>query len=263
MKKLRYSLFIIASAWVIASCTKVINVDLKDADKKYVIEGNITNLPGPYIVKVTQTKSFEGNNTFPPVSGAVVTISDNAGHSEILQQAADGTYKTSTIQGVQGVTYNLKVVVGGQTFTSTSTMPYRVPLDSVYVTRLAYFGDDVNALVPAFTDPVGIKNYYFFNVYRNGIMDQSLYVQDDEFSDGKYNTRPLFPPDKDSAVVKGDTAYIEMQCTDASVNKYWTSLEQVTSGNSATPTNPVTNITGGALGYFSAHTTQRKGLRVK
>jgi hypothetical protein len=29
-------------------------------------------------------------------------------------------------------------------------------------------------------------------------------------------------------------------------------------GNIATPANPVTNITGGVLGYFSAQTTNRK-----
>jgi hypothetical protein len=50
-----------------------------------------------------------------------------------------------------------------------------------------------------------------------------------------------------------------MRCIDKGAYDYFYSLDQITStnGNSATPANPVSNISGGALGYFSAHTVRK------
>ncbi len=61
-----------------SSCTKVIHVPLKEADKQLVIEGIV-----PYgydtfpEVRISETKSFEDDNSFVGVSGATVTIKAN------------------------------------------------------------------------------------------------------------------------------------------------------------------------------------------
>lgn len=52
-----------------------------------------------------------------------------------------------------------------------------------------------------------------------------------------------------------------MQCVDKAVNLYFVSMSQ-TNGESATPANPVSNIAGGALGYFSAYTKQIKKVKI-
>ena len=51
-----------------------------------------------------------------------------------------------------------------------------------------------------------------------------------------------------------------MQCIDNAVYKYWFSLNQSATGTSqsASPANAVSNISGGALGYFSVHTVESK-----
>ncbi|HKO82838.1 MAG TPA: hypothetical protein VJU78_20670, partial [Chitinophagaceae bacterium] len=61
-----------------------------------------------------------------------------------------------------------------------------------------------------------------------------------------------------------DTVMLDMLCIDNVVYKYWYSVYQSATGNSqsASPANPVTNIVGGALGYFSAHTKQTKSVVV-
>ena len=58
------------------SCTKVINVNLNNANPNIVIEGNLNDGPGPYQVKLTQTVNFSDPNFFPPVTGAIVQITD-------------------------------------------------------------------------------------------------------------------------------------------------------------------------------------------
>ena len=62
-----------------SSCEKVIDVKVNDADKKYVIEGEITDQQGGCQVLISQTKSFSDNNDFAGISGAKVTIADDAG----------------------------------------------------------------------------------------------------------------------------------------------------------------------------------------
>ena len=55
-----------------------------------------------------------------------------------------------------------------------------------------------------------------------------------------------------------------MECIDRPIYKYWYSLDRSATGGSgqATPSNPVTNLQGGALGYFSAHTLQSRTMIV-
>lgn len=58
-----------------ASCQKVINVDLKEGDKKLVIDAVMTDHEGECTVKLSQTKAFYDDNSFVGMSGAQVTIS--------------------------------------------------------------------------------------------------------------------------------------------------------------------------------------------
>ncbi len=260
MKVLAY-IFIFCAVTLYA-CQKVINIDLKDVDKKYVIEGIVNDGPGPYTVKISQTKNFSDDNNFATISGAQVIISDNTGVTDTLRETSNGSYTTSRITGVQGRTYNLLVNIGGSSFSASSTMPAKVMLDSIYITTIDFFGNTVKSLIPAFTDPKNVKNNYHFEQWKNGILDKTLFSQNDEFSDGKVNSRPLITEDIDSAFKSNDIARLEMQCVDDNVYNYWTSLEQST-GSGTAPANPVSNIKGGALGYFSAHTSEIREIVVK
>ncbi len=87
---------------------------------------------------------------------------------------------------------------------------------------------------------------------------------DDRLSDGKYIARQLFT---DSAYLKaGDVLTLQMNCTDKAVYNYFNTLQQAADANgfqSSTPSNPVSNISNNALGYFSANTVNYKTTVVK
>jgi hypothetical protein len=250
---------------VFNACTKVIQLPLRTAPPVYVIEGNITDQPGPYQVQITQTTGFYAANTFPGVDGALVTVSDGAGHSEMLTNNGGGIYSTTSLQGVQGETYSLSVVIGSDTFTAASTMPYRVSLDSIYITPVLNAGKTVLVAVPAFINPSGPGiAYYFFNQTIDGYLDKSLYYWNSKFSEGLVNTFNLERNSPDSTLHVGDTVTVEMQCIDEPMYTYWSSMDQAATGSGENEAgNPVTNLSGGALGYFSAHTSQVKGVRVQ
>ncbi len=252
------------SASMLASCQKVIDVKLKDSDKKYVIEAIITDQQGSGKVTLAQTKNFNASNTPDYVSGATIKITDNnTGASSTLAESSPGIYEGCTVAGISGHIYALSVVKDGQTFTATSTMPQRVNLDTLYMTKENVFGGTWNLANIEFRDPVGVGNSYRAKQYVNGKQTNQIFITNDEYTDGKKMFAKLYmdPGTEDKDKVKsGDSVMIEMQCIDPMVYKYWFSMQQSATGNSQSgaPANPVTNITGGALGYFSAQTTQTK-----
>ena len=68
----------------LVSCEKVIDVDLSSVEPQIVIDGTITDQPGPYTVKISKTGDYFNPGAFPAVTGASVTISDNRGYRRNL-----------------------------------------------------------------------------------------------------------------------------------------------------------------------------------
>jgi hypothetical protein len=167
-----------------------------------------------------------------------------------------------------GYTYTLTVLAQNTNYTAVSTMPQPVPLDSVTLQSTGGFGpggkNQITAVVN-FQDPAGIKNYYQFIEYINGVQfTKDIFVFDDRLSDGKYISTGLY---MDSTYLnKGDQLEVQMNCIDESVYNYFYQLAQSTSGGafntSASPANPTSNINNGAFGYFSAHTTQSRTVTI-
>lgn len=251
-----------------ASCEKVIDIDLNTADKKYVIEGNLTDKPGTAKVLISQTKNFDENNTFPPVSGAVVKITESGGATTTLTETTPGAYEAASLTGTSGKSYTLSVNIGGKIFSGQCTMPQKVNLDTIYTTDELIFSDFrkiVNAVVD---DPPGLGNNYRFIQYVNGIKEKQILIRNDDYSDGRRIVNKLFyfsdDNDNERNIKTGDQVMVDLLCIDPVIYKYWFSLDRSSTGGSgqATPSNPVTNLDGGALGYFSAHTLQTKSMIV-
>lgn len=252
-----YGMMILA----LTSCEKVIDVALQDSEKQYVIEGIVTNKPGDCMVRVSQTKNFNDNNAFAGITGAVVSVTDNEGNTIALPGAEAGVYRSATFAGATGKTYTLHVEVNGKVFTATGTMPVGVNMDSLYVKEESFFGEKLKLANVNYQDPPGKGNCYRFVQYVDGKKEKSIFIRDDDYSDGNASTITLFTaPDDETKIKTGTVVRVEMQCITAPVYKYWFSLFQGATGNSnaASPANPVTNIAGGALGYFSVHTVQRQ-----
>jgi len=247
---------------VLASCTKVIHVDLNSAAPKLVVEANINDKPGPYYVHLSRTVNFDKPNEFPAATGAQVIIADaTAGITDTLTETSPGWYQTHTISGMTGHTYQLTIYADNTVYTSSSSMPAVVPFDSLYAENFTAFGGVSKNIIPVYTDPAGMENFYRFIEVVNGKRIDNIYVRNDDRTDGLKNTRPLFNEDDD--IKTGDTLVLEMQCTDKGVFTYFNSLDESATGSGQSiPANPVNNITGGALGYFSAYNTQTKTIIV-
>jgi len=253
-----YIFLLVFSTLIYSSCEDIIDVDLNDAAPRLVIEGNISNKTDTQGVWISTSAAIGSLNVFPGVSGATVAVTDNRGAEFIFRERAPGIYSSRRLRGQPGTTYTLKVTYNGNIYSATSTMPQAVSIDSLGFNTTKVFNNERKSIQLLFRDPAGVKNYYRFVLSVNGIKSNSIFVFDDDFNDGNKVTRELFDFDVD--LESGDKANIEMQCIDQPVFKYWEGLSQNRNrgGASTTPANPVSNISNGALGYFSARTEQKE-----
>jgi hypothetical protein len=121
-------------AGALSSCEQVIEVDLNQAGPQVVIEGIVTDRPGPYTVALSRSGNyFEQSLSFPVVTNAVVIIWDDLGNRDTLREGDPGIYRSSSVlRGVSGRTYSLRVETGGNGYDAVSTMPQRVAIDSLF-----------------------------------------------------------------------------------------------------------------------------------
>jgi hypothetical protein len=272
---MKNSIIVLLIIVAFSSCTKVIDIDLNKTSPQLVIQADITNLAGPYIVKLNNSVNFSDPNVLPGVPNAFITITDNVGNKDTLTSTSTiGEYKTTFIQGIQGRTYTLNVSVNGNTYNAISTMPTINTIDSVRFLQSSFGGGSgpggqtieppYNA-IPYFIDPIQIGNYYRFIQRVNGKKDNSILLDNDNLINGLQYQRPIFSQGTDMKL--GDTLDLELHSIDKVTYDYFNTLSLSLGsgpGGGTTPANPETNIVGkDVLGYFSAYSVDKKTVIVK
>ena len=250
---------------LLSGCEKVVDLKYKGNRSQLIIEGNIVNAPGPYFVKITKSIPLSETSPYPGIDHALVTISDDAGHREALTSEGDGVYSTHTLQGVQGRTYTLEVLLDNQTYTAQSTMPELVPFDSIKIGEVTIGGDIDRSLIPVYQDPSTEGNSYRFVLWINNKLVNQHLVLNDDVRNGLVNTLRLEINDDDLKLKPQDQVTINMQCVDPKVGLYYKTLAMIADsgpGGGTTPNNPPNNISNGALGLFSAHTAASRSITI-
>ncbi len=113
----------------ISGCITQIDQALKDFERQLVVEGGISNLPGPYTVALNYTGDIlaQQNRARIPVTGAIVSVEQENGPLFALTEISPGIYKSdsSKLQGEIGKSYRLVFTIEeGKTFQSNfSTIP--------------------------------------------------------------------------------------------------------------------------------------------
>jgi hypothetical protein len=255
MKNTIIALFAVALSGLLFSCQKVIDLKLNNASSQIVIQGNVYDQPGPDTVRISKSVNFDSTNVFPPVSGANVVISDNAGNSETLVELYPGTYITTSLQGIPGRTYMLTVQTNGQTYSASSTMPAGVAIDSLYVQN-SWFAKDKQIFIE-YTDPANITNYYRFIEFVSQKQQPDFHTASDMLTNGEKTTYEIF--ESDTTLVSGYRLTIWLESIDKNNYTYFHAAT-LTQRQSASPANPPSNISNGALGYFSACSVRKKSI---
>lgn len=255
-------LAVLALMLTVSSCEKEIDVDLRSVPPRIQIEG-IVKQDELAKVRVSHTLDFNDNSGYPFLKNAIVKISDDAGNYETLIQDATGWYIAQNIKGEIGRTYNLSVTYEEKEYTSTSKMPPLVKLDSLTMYKVPVM--DYAIPMIHFKDPKGEENHYYrCLVFINGkqLPDMPELVLSAEFMDGSpiHQFLPVFTNDEDVDPIKqGDDILIEFQCIDKGAFTFFDTLSKIDDSKN----NPTSNITGGALGYFCAHTVDEMSIKAE
>ncbi len=269
-KSYSYSILLIVAVvilFIAGGCEKVIRLKTDDVPPKYVIEANMSNEKGDCIVYITQTIRLNDRTIFPGVPLAQITISDNGGMPVGIPEITPGVYHSDFLRAQPGHTYELKAIIGDQIFTSEVKAPRKVAFDSLYLQDFEAFGSIRKFAYVDFRDPTGKGDSYRFLQFKNGVQNSNIFVMNDEYSDGRsINTfLAYFDQSDDQRINPGDTIEVQMQCISPSVYKFFYSLSQSSTGGTevVAPGNPITNIKGGALGYFNVYMKQEKTIIVE
>lgn len=207
---------------LLLSCVDETWPELDPSDEDLlVVEGRITNLPGPYTVKLSRTlpmDSLSENNTmaddFVPFTNAVVSITDDQNNSETLTEIEPGIYKTAEggIQGMVGKSYKLTIVSeDGKAYESDyEEILEPIGIDSIYTKEELV--DDVilgyRFVVSSDLNPAE-RNFYKWELYEtyeyhapynpqyefNGVFTNAYTDAQGNFHPGSYSdTRPYNIP---------------------------------------------------------------------
>ncbi|MCG8310128.1 MAG: DUF4249 domain-containing protein [Cytophagales bacterium] len=137
----------------LCGCIESFNPKIPESDNSLlVVDGTITDQPGPYIVTISKGISLNEKNT--PVSGAQVSIEEDGGIIELLQETREGVYQTASIQGLAGKRYRLSIYYQEQNYQSSwETIRPSSEIDSVYFKKAIKGTTDIN------NDVIGLQFY--------------------------------------------------------------------------------------------------------
>jgi hypothetical protein len=264
MLKKYFSTFLVGIFLI--GCEKEIQLALDPNQSLLVIDGSITDEVGPYYINLSKSTSISAPSNYFAVTNALVIVKDNLGQIDTLKHEKEGRYKTNKIKGIYGNTYYLEVQVEDKKYSANSTMPQKVVLDSLRINPFTLNSEVRYSVIPVYTDPIILGNSYRFIQKINDTLDQTFHVFNDNLNNGKENQRPLRGGSDSLEVKLKDIVAVEMQCITRPTFLYYFTLYQQSGagpGGGTTPANPPSNIIGGALGIFSAHTVQRRQIQIK
>ena len=276
MKTYLYLLLFAITA-LLSSCEDVIDVKLSDKDLNLIgVEASITSIDKPTVF-LYKTLKVNIDEAYPGISGAVVSISDDAMPSNTIVLTEDpakkGYYGVSTnaeYKGIVGREYTLTILTNGVTLTSKEKLAKVEPIDSIQVMPSSRGN---NVFLGVFTygqEPAGLGNYYKWDVYVNDTLihdASSLAIASDEFVDGNYISKLEIFTDyyekskeaKDRKIKLNDTVYVKQtSISEFGYNFYNQMINQSSGGSlfSVPMANIKSNFTSSdgkpVLGIFTA-----------
>lgn len=257
MKKNLYMFMVLFVGLLSTGCEDLIEIDLNSADPRIVIEADLDNLDDWQVIYVSRTVPFDDDRQREIVTDANVDVQAVQGNNSrtypFRYSEMHEAYINTSFQ-VNGQTqYTLHVMIDGELYQSTESMAPYVEVDSMGIMKERIFEDDYYFATFKFQDPAETSNYYKYNVSVDGGLMKFYAVFNDKFNDGLYITHQIGSTDNDIAL--GSRVIVKRQLISPSVYRYWNEIQSINPG-SAAPANPTSNISNGALGYFSISNVQ-------
>lgn len=264
--------FLLLAVTIFSSCEKEINLVLENSRPKLVVEGNILSgidtLINQQELKLTLSASYTGNANPPPVSNAMVMVSDGS-NTYTYNHIGNGVYRCSLTAGMNK-TYKLIIKHEGDEYNAYETLKTGgAAIDSLSVKYFpsALGSPEGNFITVNTQDPLNERNFYLWQLFINKQLminpsPGNIYraIQKDNF----FNGQPLinYLPFDNFPVLPGDTARLHQLNISEQMFNYYYSIFNLTATSPVSGDVPPGKILGNifnlndsnknALGYFGA-----------
>lgn len=168
--------------WMIAAmclglgaCEKVVEMDLPEGAKQLVVEARIERIhgvvSGSQRFRLSTTDAYFSDSAPPPVVGATVRVTDDAGRTVVFTESrfTPGLYGTESLRAEVGRIYTLHIDYQGERYEATDTLLAVAPIDTLYFAPqnvVSGTTEGVRATID-FQEPGGVRNFYLWDQYVN------------------------------------------------------------------------------------------------
>lgn len=285
MSKAVYHSLILSSLAILISCIEPLSWTGEITPPgTLVVEGRITSENGPHYIYLRSTQSVIADGEGPGVDGALVTITDGENIFP-LRDKGSGVYCTdSLVRGVVGRTYELRVEIGSEIYLANAELLPAISLDPLEIRP--WVGDPDNQEGIQYFEfsyrsnfgapraylyaldlkiPENVRDFYPENWDVPLWIDRVLSTPDHILRDTSYYLHPgLEPP---ALLSNGESIYAGITYGTQVTEKFYSispdHYEFIRAVSAETdwrglgpfgyiPANVPTNLTNGALGWFSA-----------
>lgn len=267
MTRITFISLIICSSFLF-SCSKVIDVDLNEDVKGFVIEATLDGKDSTVTVIISNTSSYFDSFSIDFVNNATVTIKDGNGVSTNIPFFAEGKYLLNSYLPTDGMTYTMSVIYEGKEYTSTARLVEEVLQNTPSFELRNPSPFDTIPYYDAFfsiQDQEGELNYYLISAeINNTSYDQlsAIYRISDSDFEGEVHVENFSP----NNLIFNDSITYNIRSIEKKIYDYYEQLSKsvgLLSAFNASPSNPNYLWTNQGLGYFSAHYSSKKGIRIQ
>lgn len=134
---MRFFRFLPFLTLLLVACEDVINLDTDTGPSQLVVDGWLTDLPGPQTIRLTQSAAYFDNSAARPVLGATVTITDDSNRVYQFRDLKNSGEYTWTPTGRDSVlgrvnrSYTLSVRTESERYEATTRLHPVPRIDSV------------------------------------------------------------------------------------------------------------------------------------
>ena len=258
-------------------CTERIEVEVDSTYTRLVVEGYLTTDTMAHSVKLSLSGDYFANKPADRIRDAMVRIDDGEQTIELAESDSEpGLYLTDPdFHGIPGKTYTLLISQldidadgVNEEYTAESILHPVARMDSIGLDLMESPHFKIYQVLVYAWDPPE-TNFYAFKVYKNNTLLTDtlteLIVQSDEFFNGSYTygipSQFLDQDEEEEILLPGDTVTFELNGITEEYYQYVIEAQSEvfykTPMFSGPPSNIMSNISNGALGFFAAYSIER------
>ena len=248
------SIVLLLSSFGFVACEKEITLDLPETDQQVVLEGSVPLGQNPTL-SVTKTLDFYSASDIERVSGVVASVTDQNGNNFELTEVSPGEYTNTSLTGEAGQVYTMNVAYDGRTYQATSTLYSPVQIDELELEKAPEVaGREGYNMTIKFDDDDDNELYFLAQVLHR--KDNKREVEDRVSKNGDIHFNARFE--------EGGEVFVTVHTVDEDVFDYYNGLLDIVDGGnfifSSEPSNPKSNWSGGALGFFRAFSSDSSSI---